>query len=157
MAQRAALSGRDFQRDLYLEAFARRMCLVDRFRNRLDPVLDSRSHMSARMGDENRHAQRLASMDLVDQSLDRLEPQRVIRRAEIHQVGIMRDHGADAGLGLKPFEVLDFFLAVGLRRPLPRRLGENLDTFAADLLAAVERLANFSGDRHMRPEKWTTR
>ena len=111
--------------------------------------------MRARMRDEDRHAERLASIQLVDKSLDRLEPHSFIGRAEIDQVGVVRDHGRDAGFDLIAFERFDFLFAVRLRRPLSRRLGENLDAFAADLLAAGQRLADFSGDRHMRAKDWT--
>src|SRR5260370_22429473 len=131
IAQVTALTCGDLERDLHLEALARDVRLIDRFRDRLDTGLNAASDMRARMRDENRHAERLASMQLVDNSVYRLETHRFIRRPEIHQVGIVRDHSRDAGFDSIALEGFDFLAGERLRRPLPRRLGENLDTFAA--------------------------
>src|ERR1700719_119272 len=157
VAEVTALTCRDLERDLHLEAFARGVYLVDRFCDHIHTGLDEGSDMRSRMRDENRHTERLASMQLVDNSIYRLETHRFIRRAEIHQVGIVRDHGRDAGILPIALEGFDFLVGERLRRPMPRRLGENLDTFAADPLAANQRLANFAGNRHVRAQHRTTR
>src|SRR5260370_40844812 len=63
IAQVTALTCRDLERDLYLEALARGVRLIDRFRDRLDTGLNAGSDMRAGMRDENRHTERLASID----------------------------------------------------------------------------------------------
>src|SRR5882672_1295490 len=155
MAEIAALAGSDFERDLYLEALTCGVGFVDRFRNRLDAGFDARADVSARMRDEKIYAKRFAPVELVDNSFDRFEPHSFIGRAEVHEVGIVGDHGRDAGLDSIALKLFDLLVRKRIRRPLARRLGENLDAFASDLLAAIQRLADFAGDRHVRAEEWT--
>ena len=50
-----------------------------------------------------------------------------------------------AALLLGALERFDFLFRERLRRPLPRRLGKDLDAIAADLFSALQRLADFAG------------
>src|SRR5215469_13479536 len=108
------------------------------------------------MRDQNRHAERLASLKLVDKSADRLVAQSLVWCAQIQQVGVVRDYRRDAGFDAVVLEASDFLFGKWFRRPLPRRLGEYLDAFAADLLPANQRLAYAAGNRHLRSEQRTT-
>ena len=142
VAEIAALPRGDLQRDFGLEAGARFVRLVDRARDSRDAGLFARADVGARMRDQKRHAERLASLQLVDQALDRALAQLLVGRAQVEQVGVVRDDHLDPGLGLRAFERLDFLARVGLGGPLARALGENLDAIAADLQAARQRLAD---------------
>src|ERR1700677_4856329 len=150
VAEIAALPGSYLQRDFGLEPDARFVRLVERVRDGRDAGLFSRTDMSARMRNQKWHAQRLASLQLVDEALDRALAQFVVRRTEIEQVRVVREDHPDPGLGLRGFERLDFLARVRLGGPLTRALGENLDAVAADLPAARQRLADAPRDRYVR-------
>src|SRR5262245_33713362 len=69
--------------------------LIEGFGDRLDSLRFARSHMRAGMGDEIAHAENFAALQFVDKRFDGSLSQGVIGRAEIKQVGIMGDDGAD--------------------------------------------------------------
>ncbi len=105
--------------------------------------------MGAGMSDQIGDAQNLAALQLVDKRHHRAHPQRRVRRAEIEQVGIVRDDFGDAGFLAIDDKLFDLFFAVWFRRPLARRLGKNLDRIAVDFLAVEQRVADAAGDRHV--------
>ena len=67
------------------------MRLVERERDILDSGLFACADMRARMGNQQRHFELLATFEFVDHSGDGFLPQRFVGRAEIDQVGIVRD------------------------------------------------------------------
>ena len=69
----------------------------------------------------------------------------------------MGDHGSDAGVLAVGMELGDFIFFQRLRRPLARRLGENLNRLAADLLAFEKGIADATGDGHMGAQKRAAR
>jgi hypothetical protein len=102
--------------------------------------------MRAWMRDQKGNFKRLAPIQLVDKSVNRFFTQLLVRRSEVYQVRVMRDDYLDSIIDASPFEAFYFFGRVRLRGPLPGRAGENLDTFAADLISPPRRLAYASGD-----------
>src|ERR1700737_1046999 len=102
------------------------------------------------MPDQKWHAKRLASLQLVDEALDRTLAQLLVGRAQIEQGGALGDDHPDAGFGLPAFDPTDFLFGIWLGRPLARALGENLDAVAADLSAPRQRLADAACNRHVR-------
>src|SRR5271157_596846 len=91
--QSAALPGRDLQRDLDLEARAFLVRLVNRVADRLDASLFAGADVRSRMRHEIRHSQRLASLELVDESGNRTLAKLLVRSAEVEQVRIVGYHG----------------------------------------------------------------
>ena len=67
-----------------------------------------KAHVRAGMSDQRWHPKRLASIQLIDESFDRLDSQRVVRCAEIHQVRIVGDHFGDSRFALIALEGFDF-------------------------------------------------
>src|SRR5271163_1179137 len=126
------------------------MRLVDRLGDSRDASLFARADVGSRMCDQKWHSQRLASLQFISKTLDRALAQLLVGRAKVEQVGVVRDDHFDSGPGLRAFERLDFLARVGFGGPLARALGENLDTVAANLLTARQRLADASRDRYVR-------
>ena len=69
----------------------------------------------------------------------------------------MCDHRSDAGCLSIDVKQLDFFLRVGLGRPLTRRLGEDLNGVALDRLAQEQGFIDSARDRHVSAEQWAAR
>jgi len=65
----------------------------------------------------------------------------------------MRDYHLNAGLFKLPLKGINLLARIRLGRPLTRRFGENLDTFAARFTPASQRLTDAARDRHVRAEQ----
>src|ERR1700681_3284863 len=117
-------------------------------RDGFDTGFFARADVRARMPDQKWHAKRLASLQLVDETLYRALAQLLVRRSQIQQVGVVRDDHPNAGLGLRAFERLDFLFGIWLGRPLARALGKNLGAGAGDLSAARQPFADAASHRH---------
>ncbi len=102
------------------------------------------------MGDEIRHCQDFAALQLVDKRSDRALAQRRVRRAHVEQIGVVGDDGADAGFLAVAVELFDLSLGVWFGSPLARGFGEDLNCVTIHLLAFEECIANAAGDGHVR-------
>src|ERR1700687_2612108 len=105
-------------------------------RDGFDTGFFARADVGARMPDQKWHAKRLASLQLVDEPLDRTLAHLLVGRAQIEQVGVMGDDHPDAGLGLRAFERLDFLFGIWLCRPPAGGLCGNLVGTASALSGA---------------------
>ena len=101
------------------------------------------------MSDEMGHAQNFAALQLIDESLYRAQAQRRIRRAQVQQVGIVRDDFRYAGVFPVGVKLLDLFFAIRFAGPLARGFGKNLNRVAFDLFAVEKGVADAAGDRHV--------
>ena len=63
----------------------------------LMPSIFAGTDMGAGVSDEIGHAQNFAALQLIDERLDGAQAQRRIRRAQVEQIGIVRDDSGDAG------------------------------------------------------------
>ena len=129
------------------------MRLVDRFCDGCDAGVLARADVRARMRDQPRDAKRLASLDLIDEPGDRFFAQPFVGRAEVDEVGIVRDDAFDLAFAHVAPERSNLLLGVRLGFPLARGFGENLDAVASDRGAARDRFCDPARDRHMRAEQ----
>jgi hypothetical protein len=150
--QRAPLPGRDLQAGDRARLGHGVVNDVERPGDLLQPRLLPRAHVAAGMRDEVRDAERFASPKLLRERFDALFPQLGIRRAEIDQIGIVRD-----GLfELQPSRVRLPPLHLGrVERggaPLPLVGGKHLHSIHAEPLGIEQRLVHTAGDGEMRTE-----
>ena len=149
VAEIRSLAGGDFQRHSDLEAGAGFVHFVQRLGNRLDAFYFAGADVGAGVGDQVRHVEYFAAFHLVDERADGTLAQSRVGRAQVEQVGIVGDHRSDAGFLPIGVELRDLVFSQRLRRPLARRLGENLNRLAGDLPAFEKGVADAAGDGHM--------
>ena len=108
--------------------------------------------MGAGMSDQIGHAENFAALQLIDERGDRAQAQRRVGRAQVQQIGIVRDDLRDAGVFAIGVKLLDLFFAIRFGGPLARGLGKNLNRVAGDFFAFEKGVADAAGDGHVRAQ-----
>ena len=118
----------------------------------LQAVVGGSADVGAGVRDEMRHVQLIAAFQLDLQRLFRFLPERLILRADVDQVRIVR-HEIRHALGFLTFEkAFDHFGIERLCGPLVRILGEDLAGVHAKCHRATNREINPARDRHVSPK-----
>ena len=150
--QRRPLSGRDLQARDHTGVLHLR---VDHVQGR-DDLRESRlftgTHVRPGMRDEVRDAQQRAAVQLLDEQLDALPPELLVRGTEIDQVTVVADGVLDLRFFLVREPVADFAVGQRLALPLPLVLGEDLHAVHVELARFEERVVQAAGDGEMGAE-----
>jgi hypothetical protein len=148
-SDRVAAARRVLQRDLDAVAGGPRKRLVEGADDPANPGLEPRAHVRAGMDDHERETERLATLELVGERVDRLCPRGGVGAGQIDEVARVREDPPDARLPSRGGERTDRLVVERPRRPLTLILQEDLDGAAAHLVPALECQVQAAGDRHV--------
>ena len=148
-SDRVTPTGRVLERHLDPVAGGPGQRLVERSDDPTKPGLEPRAHVRAGMDDHAREAERLASLELVGERVDRLRPGRGVGAGQVDEVARVGEDAPDAGPASRRGERADRLVVERSRRPLTLVLQEDLHGAAAHLATALERQVQAAGDRHV--------
>ena len=152
VADRRPLAGHGLDGDARPAGRQPHVDLVDGPGHPAHPEVVALSHVSARVHHEPFHPQPPAALQLLDDRADRPRVQRVVGRAQIDQVGVVRHDRVDARPRPRRPEALHLGVSQGAGGPLIVALVEDLDGRAADGRAPLDGEIQTAGDRHVGPE-----
>jgi len=96
--------------------------------------------MRARMNHQIGDVQRSTMPQLLNENLQRLPPQSLVRGSQVDQVAVMSYDGIDPRLSLVLPKTADFSLLQHAGPPLSRTPGEDLDGVTSDFMASEDSL-----------------
>ena len=116
--QRRPLPRRRLQQRQRFVTSRRRMNVVQRLNDPLQPGFRSRRHIRPWMHDHTNQPKRFRPLQLMLESLNRLLPQDVIRTGEINQIAVMSDRLRDPSLLQTDFKIIQILARQRLGGPL---------------------------------------